>query len=311
MDGVPGRTPSRHHRSSPPPSMPVWLAVTVYRRGDAEQSALLAALSPVLRALEADGSLASVWGVRHDARGPHVLLLLQALRAEAVRSEVVEALRAHLAAAGPSPPMDEAELLRRHEGCRGHALAPAARLPGLAPPDSWTVEPQPPGDYPLHLLRGTAPATARAYLGAATEAFHWAAARAAAGEGTAAALLHAAALDRALAAAGRAEAAWRHHACTLVLPLRERLERGEDVASSLARAVAPANRARFDAAWAAPADPLASALAARAAASAGDDLPALRELVHCTLLLLGLSAAAELPMVLYAWLRHLEARPGG
>lgn len=288
-----------------------WLALTVYRRGGGAQDALLGALAPVLRALASRGALGALWATRFDARGPHLFLLLEARREDEVREALEAALRAHLRAAPPSPPMDEAELLRRHAACRGNALAPDHRLPGLAPADGWVLEPQPANGYPLPLLRGMEPAAARAFLDAASVAFHWAAARVAAGEGTRGALAWAAALDRALAAAGRAGEVWRHEATLLLPALGERLARGEDVAPSLERALSPGNRARFDAAW--KVEDAETAVLARALVAAvhapgvpeAARLPALREALHSVLLLLGLPVSAQLPLVLYAWLRTL------
>lgn len=290
-----------------------WLALNVYRRGDPAQTRLLAALAPGLAALEREGALRYLWCTRFDARGPHLFFALGTAPGEepTVADRLAAALHDHLSAHPPDAPMAEEELRARHEACRGKALCAADRLPGMATEDSWSLRPHEAGGYPLHLLGGMGD-RGDGYLRAAAERFHWAVARAAAGEVTRAALRWIAAADRELAARGVAEAAWRHHATTLLPPLAARLESAEaEVRSALERAVTPANRARFEAAWD-EGDPAAAGLARRLADAALDGardraaaLRAFREAVHGTLLLLGLPVASHVPVVLHAWRRHL------
>jgi hypothetical protein len=293
-----------------------WLTLNVHHRGAEAENRLLASVaSPLLLRLEGEGAVRTVWCTRFDARGPHLFFLVGT--APNARSRVADSLAdavgGHLALHPAGEPFPAAELERRHLECRGKYFTAADRLAGLAPADSWALGEPGPGDFPDPLVRGMSPENQAAFWSAGTGLFHHAVAEAAAGRATRAALAWMAAVDRALGARGLAEAAWRHHATTLVLPLAGRLQaEPEAVHAAVRAAVTPRNRALFDREWAEP-DRSLESLAERmvAAASAADAraplarLQAIRTAVHGTLLLLGLPVAVHVPLVLYAWDRSL------
>lgn len=293
-----------------------WLSLNVHHRvAEAENRLLAGTLAPLLRRMEADGAVRAVWGTRFDARGPHLFLLVGAAPGaeEEVEMALRESVRRHLRLHPAGEVFTPQELAERHRQCRGSGFWRADRRPGIAPPDSFEAGAPEPDDFPHPLVRGMDAAAEEAYWGASTRLFHRAAARVAEGAATPAAVGWVAAVDRALRVHGMAEAAWSHHASSLVLPLAERLrQEREAVLATLHGAVTPRNRALFERLWEERDEALERCAAALVAAALAPDarspalrLYAVRTAVHGATLLLGLPASAELPLVLHAWARSL------
>lgn len=288
------------------------LAINVYAQAEASQNrVLLQCLGPALRSRRARGDVYAYWWNRLDIRGPHVfgVVTVAESRRAAVRAELERALETHLRA-HPSPEIDPAALLARHEECRGMILCAADALPGMAENNSFRILDHPWRGYPFNYSEGVAEEDALWTL--ATDLCDWTLRQLAADEGnpTAAAIGLIASLDLALDAAGLdAAACWRFHLGRVLPALRARLEaEGKTARQDVDRLLSPANRRTFDRLWTRcehDGGPWPHAAELIRLACADPARPALlRELVHTTLKLLGVRVPLHIPLFIYAWQRH-------
>lgn len=294
------------------------LGAVVYLWGEAEQSRLvthcLAAFADELRSR----GLRAFWFDRFDARGPHVFALwsLPPQRLSEARDTLGRRLERYLAAHPASARLPDSELAARHAACRNKTLCAADTLPGMARPGTYLVFEQPETAYPLQLLR-RAPQP-RALAASVDELTRWVVERmtAAAPEiPSQAAMRWIASLDATLAEDDvAAERYWRYHASTLLPGLAARLDAGEPVAHRL---VSARNHSTFTRVWARtpagwwPGWPRLLELLAFGSGSTRESHLLLREILHTSLKQLGLPVKLQIPLVCFAWSRHLGlATPG-
>lgn len=290
-----------------------------------QQSALARFVVPWASPRFASGDLPFFVYDHYDARGPHLALFFAtpAPRREALAAELAGCLAAALAAmqsgGGAAAALSLEDLETRHAACRGRAQNPADREPGFAPAGSFRAFSQNADHYPFSL--GAEAADGDAFLGHWREICRTTAARM---NGDPipdwrGAIGLVATLGRALAAEGKDPAAlWRRDAGALLPILPSRLAAGGEQAAfaSVADLISAKNAAAFDGLWG---EELPGALSlgelrclVRAAAGTGwgDGHPALkplRELLHCALKGLGIAVIQQIPLVLHAWRKALNA----
>ena len=318
------------------------LGMAVYAWGWDDQDRLLAeCLGPLARELRQAGLAERFWCDRYDARGPHLFCLLSvpAAAREEVAGRVSSRLDRHLARHPSTTALAAGELETRHRECRGRVQCEADAYPGFAANNSYHLFVHAPRGYPLALGHGLAEEGELWRL--LTDSTLWAIEQLGRQPRTAAAGW-VAAVDRELCAAAvapsparsrspalspspeaasssSAAAYWRYHATTLILGLAERLETEEEqVLGSLPGAVGERNRDAFARLWAAADGPEPRgwpelrrlvALLRRADLAEARRFAIQREIDHFTLKQLGLPVALHVPLVLFAWQRHLAA-PG-
>lgn len=293
------------------------LALHVYFWGDPETSRLLTdCLGPAARELRDEGLLERFWFTVFDTRGPHVVAVLSTPEggADRVRSRMAAHLDRYLAEHPSTAPLTAEEMERRHEQCRGKRLSVIDAEPGFAPNNSYQMAEHPADGYPFWL--GAEVAAQDALWGTVQDVAFWAIEQRRARASTAGAVRWIAAVDRALLRAGEDPAeCWRHHAQTLLVHLKDRLEADEaQVLATLPTVVGERNRAVFGRLWdEPPRDSLADGLVEIALADDGRT-PAqkrmlLRDLNHCTLAQLGQPVLHHVPLILYAWQRNLQPQP--
>jgi lantibiotic biosynthesis dehydratase-like protein len=294
------------------------LALHVFHWGDAPQNRLIAeCLVPAARELRADGASRRFWFTRFDTRGPHVFALFTpaAGREAELRRRLARRLDAYLAAHPSTVELSPEEIERRHVECRGKQLSAIDAEPGFAPNNSYAMAPHPGDGYPFRLGAGVADGDA---LWDAVEALvFWTVEQQRAGTATPGAVRWMAAVDHALHEGGVDPAEfWRHHATTLLVYLRERLDADEEgVLAALPGAVGERNRALFDALWEgdgperALARPVVEIVLAPDGRSDAARRSLLREINHFTLAQLGQPVKHHIPLVLYAWQRNLRLQP--
>lgn len=292
------------------------LGLNVYCWGQQEQNRLLAdGLGPVAREVRDQRLARRFWFTRFDVRGPHIFAVFTP-SPESSRSRLAEVVSARLEAYLDRHPsqvvLERAELEERHAACRGKSLCAADQASDFAPNNSFALVDHATWAYPF---RWSAHLAAHEELWRQLDAStFWALEELTRGRQTAAGIRWLAAVDLALAPSGHAaESYWRYHACTLVLPLTERLERAEEeVTASLPAAVGARNREIFSSLWNDVAETGAPEVERWLALVLADDSRSerqrwslLREINHSTLAQLGLPVKLQIPLVLYAWLRHL------
>ena len=294
------------------------LGLNVYFWGFREQDRLLVeCLGPLAERLRGQGRLDWLWFDRFDARGPHVFALFTVPQAEAegaarqIRESVAEYLGRFPSLKSPA----REDLEKWHAECRGKAQSPADREPEIADNNTWLLFEQDPHDYPLWLPRGLPdPAALWEVVDALAQ---WSIEQLARSQGTTPigpAARWAAELDRALRTSGVGAEFWRHHATTLLLPLKERLETDEaEVLSTLPAWIGEKNQAAFSRVWEKVADgapditPGANRIAEIAVSLPGEARSRLlRETAHWVFKQLGLPVLLHIPLVLFAWSRNLD-----
>lgn len=296
-----------------------WLVCNVYLWSGEDQTRLLtSSLGPTVQELRREGLVRFFWFTRFDARGPHLMVLLDAQ--EARRAELIEHVRAcldtYLAAFPCTHQIGRAEMEKRDAECRGKRLCSIDAEQGFAENNSYRLAGHGADDYPFRTARGVA---REAELWRVVDDLcSWAVDRLGGQAAIAAGVRWIAAVDGALARMGASGAGfWEQHARTLLPGLGEKLELSrEEVVSSLPGAVGPRNWAAFDRLWHSP-DPdpaatdLARALVERVMEEDGRSLrerwALLREIDHCLLLQLGQPVESHIPLVLYAWLRNFPS----
>lgn len=295
------------------------LALNVYFWGDDEQNRLLTdCLGPAARELWEERSLRRFWVHRFDARGPHLMTLLgfPADHAEEARRHLAARLDLYLVRSPSTAVLTAQELQARHDACRGSRLSSLDARGGFATNNSYAFAPQPADAFPYRRVAGREEeAELNDLLGELT---FWCVEQVRAGTATVGAIRWIAALDRAIARAGRDPGCfWQWYAATLLPTLGERIAGGDaEVAALLERRIGERNRTVFDTIWSAagsepPAWPGAYRLAELAlgpdAAGPAHQWPFTRDLVHAVLAQLGLHVMSRIPLVLYAWLRGRHA----
>jgi hypothetical protein len=307
---VPSPTTGRSH-----------LGLNIYYWGRGSQDRLLVdCLYPLTLDLRRDGRLERFWYDRFDARGPHLICLFTPGSGTTIgelESAIDPRLLSHIARDPSLETVDPDELATRHEQCRGKQLCSADELPGLADNNTVTWFEQTDRDYPFALARHLE--HAEDYWRLFDLQTRWVLDRLSAQRGrpsTGTAIKWLAALDVELRKAQRdAEGYWRYHASTLLL---DRRESETESAETLLEWVGESNTRIFGDVWD-KVEALPSTWAhvrelARVAVEPEADSPrlrwaALRELTHVTLKQLGLPVRLHVPLVLFAWSRHLEIAP--
>lgn len=293
------------------------LGCNIYFWGEREQDRLLAlAVKP----------LADVEGLRFlcfrfDARGPHVTLLFRAIPGAdgEAKARIAAAIEGYLSHAPSAAWPSAGELEARHTTCRGKALCSADREPGLAPNNSLVFFGHTERDYPFHLATDVAELDRDALWRLREEVVLWALGQLAAsarGQVTAAAVRWIAAIDRAVRAAGEPSSpCWRYMAAQVLLGLSSGVE--EPTTAKLFSSVGEKNCQALSRLW------------RESESSANDDLQRLvrvivaddgrplerrhallRDLVHTTLLLLGLQVQQQAPLLLFAWAKSRALEEG-
>lgn len=294
------------------------LGINVYCwGGDAQRRLLVEQVAPLVRRLLDERTIERFWYTAFDARGPHLTLLstaaertLPALR-ERLRGEIARCL----AAAPSDRTIDAAEIAERHRQCRGKVLCPADALPSVADNNSFVLFEHPADGYPFGFARGLE--RADELWRRVGEVVVWTLGLLGGRDAAPSAVRWTAAVDAAIERAGlAAEAYWRFHATTLVMPLAARLAADEaGVLASVPGVVGARNLESFDRLWSQVEDggwsgPDVDALVALVSAAPDRDRwSLLREINHTTLGQLGLPVRLHLPLVFYAWQRNLSLTP--
>ena len=293
--------------------------VNVYFRGDAEQRRFLSeALRPTARDARSSGLADRFWYKAFDARGPHLFALFHT--DEARRPQLVQVLTDRLGAYLREHPskaeLSDEELMQRHRECRGKALCSVDAEPGLEPHNSLRLFEQPPDRYPFHLTRGMADADA--FWTQMDRLSFWSLDRLDQGRLTLDAIQWVAHVDAHLERQGRLNPIdfWRYQACTLLVPLRERLKTEEaEVIAALPQSIGAKNLDAFQRVFDrldAETDlfPGTGDLVAAAGAEDGRSMEqrraVIREIVHATLIQLQQPVMRHIPLVLFAWQRRLK-----
>lgn len=298
----------------------IHLGLVVYCWGMAEQNRLLVeGLAPGIARLRRQGLVQRLWFDRFDARGPHLLLsfgISQEVREDVARC-LSRRLAGHFAAYPSSEGLSREQLEALHLGCRGTVQCAVDRQPGFGADHTHVFFDHGAADYPFWVGRGLArEAELWELLSASAQ---WVLGRLAAGDVHREAVGWVAAMDAALRRAGQPAAEyWRHHAATLHLGLRRRVESDEaGVLERLPGMVGKRNWSAFEGIWRSlrrsdSPYPLAEGLARVVVGSeGGTESPEtgerrwarLREIDHFTLKQLGIPVALHLPMILFAWHR--------
>ena len=258
------------------------------------------------------------WFDRFDARGPHIFLLMTILKpyCEEARAFLSSRFSCFLAAGSNPEPVSAEEAKLRNNGCRGKWLCAVDREPGMATDNSYYTFEQPADGYPFFLSRG---------LDHEEELWRlldsqttWAIKQLALTlpkPATAVGVLWLAALDRLLAnRVSEIDCYWSYHATTLLPSLASRLaERPQDTYSNLLGAIGARNLRSFEVLWEREAAnsmwPYLSRLLDCVIFEHNPPRPQpwalLREVVHTTLKQLGIATQIHIPLLLFAWSRHL------
>lgn len=316
------------------------LGLVIYSWEGSAQNRLLSELvGPAARDLCRTGDARAFWFTRFDARGPHVFATLTLAPgsgpARALRERLAERVAAFLApdpdrsrSAGPAG--SGSTLAARHAACRGKWMCALDRKPGMAREGTFAVFSHPAGGYPFSLAGR--PSARPELWRLLDDLSFWTIARLDAP--VTAALRWIAGLERQLAAScPDAAGYWRHHLrCSLPALEARAPEAREAALAALHGRLGSNDLAACSSAWRARATSGAdewphfahllqwTSLArpsgpAGAPGPDGRDRPArwalLREVVHWTLIQLGVPLHQQLPMLLYAWDRAREGERAG
>ena len=296
------------------------LGVNIYFWGDAEQVRFLTeALAPTAAELRREGLADRFWYKAFDARGPHLLALFHtdAARREALEERLARRLGDYLETRPSTVVLPTAELEERHGECRGKALCAVDREDGFEANNTLRFFDQPEDAFPFWL---TVDASRRDELWDHMDRLSfWALSRLDQGRLVVDAVSLVAAVDRAVRRSGNFDTAdlWRHHASTLLVPLKERLETEEDaVIADLPTVVGERNLQIFgqifDHVEGGP-ELFPELQDLIDAALAEDGRPperrraVVREIVHSTLIQLQQPVRNHIPVILFAWLRRIRA----
>jgi hypothetical protein len=305
--------------------MTIYVGCTIYFWGEREQNRLLASfVRPLAERLRAEGACGRFLCFRFDARGPHIMALfgVTSEARDAVAGHIAGAVAEYLSLSPSKASLSEAELDARHAACRGCALCSVDRDPGLAANNSYAIFDHTDRHYPFNLADGAAEADALWSL--REDVVLWALGRLSASSGgsaTGAAVRWLACVDGALQSAGEPAAAhFRDLAGRLIPGLKDLKGANEPTAPRLLSMIGAKNCEAFSRLWS----------AADAHADSGSDLAhiiritladdgrplerrkeLLYDLVHTTLLLLGVMTQQQAPLLLFAWASALERDPSG
>jgi Lantibiotic biosynthesis dehydratase C-term len=287
----------------------------------AQNDLLVDSLEPLAREFAANDRTIRFWFDRFDARGPHLVVLFQAPAPahESVAQRLAEVLSQFLVGHGTASGVSRSEIEHRHAACKGAILCDLDAQPGFAPENSWELFRQRAEDYPYRITARFPPSHARAFWEVIPDLCHWSVRQLAADPERGAprtGLEFVAALDLHLFASGLdVEGFWRFYAGTLMFNVPARLASDPaEFLAALPKVVGEHNRSVFDRVWRSsqltPCSwPRLGELIDLAAVphTAGFQQPwrPLREVVHWALKYLGVSVRAEIPLILYAWHRHV------
>jgi hypothetical protein len=294
----------------------VYFGANIYYWGTAEQNYLLVqGVRAWARNAQEKGLARHFWYFRFDTRGPHLFLLFATtVQAEPLLRQYLEMQIAKFLKNRPSAePLSQEEIEKRHKECRGKAFNIADFEQGFAANNSFAAFRHDSMHYPLNFTNGM-PLADELWRRLDNIAF-WAIDQLD-NDPAMKAIRWLAAVDQALHRGGfPAEAYWRFHACTLLLPLRERLAANEaDVLAMVPRLVSDNNRRVFSDAWEqvalgnfAGVD--ADALVALTMRDPGRTLEQrfllLREINHAVMAQLGQWVKFQIPIIVYAWSRNI------
>ena len=295
----------------------VYLGANIYYWGNKEQTRLL--LNGVrpwnTRAREA-GLIQRFWYCRYDARGPHLFILFatqpesQADLQTFLEAEVESFLRSN-----PSTEfLSREELEKRHRDCRGRTMSVADSGQLLADNNSFVVFSHQDSAYPLHLSAGMT--AAEEFWNRLDVLASWALEQLET-DTTRTAVRWFAAVDHSLRRAGLSpQEYWRFHACTLLLPLKQRLQTDEAaVLAALPRTIGENNRTLFAHTWREmnngcnlgfDVGSLVRLIVNDEARSLERRFATLREINHVLMGQLGQWTKFEIPIVLHAWQQNLS-----
>ena len=300
-------------------------------------------LEPLLVRLRRRQGETFLWFTFFDARAPHLFAVFglpgepvgssEAGTGDPTRQMITQTVSDYLAGHPIADDLTAEQIEDGHRQCRGKALNAVDAEPGLAQPNTFRVFEQPCDGYPFSGLASDEALRRRWRLW--SHSLDWVLrnlrtqpANRQAAASTHAALRWIAAMALALerSAPEMAEPYWRHHACTLIYPLAERLRTEEaEVLEALPDSISERNRQIFARAWQVEdrasedratdvsayalghAEPLVRDLLQTT--DSAERIQVLREINHITLLQLFQPVRAHIPLVLFAWWRSLTQLP--
>jgi hypothetical protein len=294
----------------------IYCGTNIYYWGTAEQNHLLLHGVRTWARYAREKTLAqSFWYFRFDTRGPHLFLLFATtVKAEPALRHYLETSIAEFLKNQPSThPLSQEDIEKRHKECRGKAFNVADFEPGFAENNSFAAFRHDSTYYPLNFTSGMPLADALWHR--LDDIAFWAIDQLE-GSPAATAIRWLAAVDQALHRGGfAAEAYWRFHACTLLLPLRERLAANEaEVIEMVPRLVSENNRKVFSAAWEQVAhenclkvdvEGLVAFIMHDTGRTQEQLFLILREINHGVMAQLGQWVKFQIPVIVYAWSRNL------
>ena len=298
------------------------LGLVVYCWGLQEQSHLIVdCLAPAALELRRSG-LSFFWFDRFDARGPHVFALFgvppdQIPAAQDLLARRVADHLDHLALHPSREDVTEADLLARHQACRGTAFCAIDARAGFGARNTFDFCPHPVDThgYPFRLGRFVRQPERLWEL--MDDLAAWVTgelARSPDRTPTTAAVRWLASFAHALLRRDfRADEYWWYHASTMIR-LRPGAG-GPEALDDITRAVGARNEATFTRVWEEvaaepPSWPLLPQMIDLALETGEPEKihPLLREISHLTLRQMGLIAKLEVPLLLFAWKHSLTAR---
>lgn len=296
------------------------IGVNIYFWGDAEQVRFLTeAMAPTAAEARREGLADRFWYKAFDGRGPHLLALFHtdAERRGALEARLQERFGAYLEAHPSTVVLDAEELEERHRECRGKALCSVDREPGFEANNTLRFFEHTEDAFPFWLTKDASQKDTfwRHMEGLA----FWALGRLNEGRLPVDAVLLVAAVDRAVDRNGSLDGVdlWRHHASTLLMPLKERLaEEEEAVIADLPATVGERNMQAFEQIFThlddAPGrfgefQALIDAALAEDGRSHERRRAVVREIVHSTLIQLQQPVRNHIPVILFTWLRRIRA----
>jgi hypothetical protein len=293
----------------------VHLGFNVYLAHQSRQNRFLVdCLSPAVEEVRRGWPGTRFWFSRFDARGPHLFVVISANRQDTpVLVECIsDRLTTYLAQQRGGEHMSQEEVEERHAACRGKSLCAVDREAGLAEEGTFRSFGHPIDGYPFFLMTGAAEDGIPELL---SEQSLWSIqelAKVAPRNAVASSLHWLAEVDRQLALRHReAGDYWRYHLGTLLPHLAEKLaDQDSKVQDSLVKAVGRTNERNFERIWAESEEarsvwPGIAQLVERATGesclTSQPRWALLREIVHTTLLQLGLAVALQIPPLVFCW----------
>jgi hypothetical protein len=292
------------------------LGVNVYLWGAAHQNrCLVECVRPLVTRLAADGACGGFWFDRFDARGPHLMFVLEVREGyeSAVRAWLGRALDAHLDAHPSTTTLSAESVAALHAGCRGKVLCDVDTEPGLGANNTYRVFVHGRDAYPVALVdNGCLDGLWRSWCDAST----WAVDRLADGSAERAAIDWVGGVARALPGADPfPERYWREHAARLLPWFDDHVkDRGiRRVAEDLRRSLHAAGGNALMKSLGSPQHPSPAADLVRLVCTAAEPVRGARRVLlyaitHTALKQLGLRVPHHVPLVLGAWLHSVAAR---